>query len=124
MLISIKKSLILGSILLGMASTHVIAQAVPDWKEDGNTLSCVYAKDAPGKAVKSLPLPIYEKPNDAQPKLVIKDGGFVAFFAVSKQGNWVKLKGSSNSAPHFRDGQFAGYAKASDLYFAALRNCN
>lgn len=114
----------MASTLASVISTHAIAQAVPDWKENGSTLSCVYAKDAPGKGVKSLPLPIYERPNDAQPKMVIKDGGFVPFLAVSKQGNWVKIKGTPSSAPYFRDGQFAGYAKASDLIFAALRNCN
>lgn len=120
----LKNSLMLAFVLASVISANVIAQAVPDWREDGSTLSCVYAKDAPGKGVKSLPLPIYERPNDAQPKMVIKDGGFVPFLAVAKQGNWVKLKGTPSSAPYFRDGQFAGYAKASDLIFAALRNCN
>lgn len=102
-----------------------MAYAVPDWKEDGSTLGCVYAKTAPGKGLKNLPIAIYSQPNDAQPKLVIDNQkGFVAFLAVSKKGNWVKLKGAANSEPYFRDGQHAGYAKASELEWGALRNCN
>jgi len=91
--------------------TLVSAQNLSDWKEDGSTGSCGWAKSD---------ISFYAKPNDAQPiKKLNKDNNM--YWVVEKQGQWVKLRGTGGD---FLKGPFIGWVKLSQLQLGAFRNCN
>ena len=102
--------------LILMASAS--AQSVADFREDGSTGSCGWAKsDSRGNA---LPISIYGKPNDVSPlRTINRDTNF--YWVVEKQGNWVKLRGTGGE---FLKGPFIGWVKLQQLQLGAFRNCN
>jgi hypothetical protein len=102
--------------LVVMAS--VLAQSMADFREDGSTGSCGWAKsDSRGNA---LPISIYGKPNDVSPLRTINhDTNF--YWVVEKQGNWVKLRGTGGD---FLKGTFIGWVPIQQLKLGAFRNCN
>ena len=99
--------------------------AMPDWKEDGNTVACVWAKDipggrfVPGKGAPTVTLYVYADHrgkelttslvNDRRP-----------YRGVEKRGQFVKLKLAGDDA-HLN--QIVGWVKVDQLQFGALRNC-
>ena len=106
---TLSKSLCLMSLLTVI--TMASAQNVPDWKEDGSTGSCGWAKSA---------ISFYAKPNDPQPiKKLNQDNN--TYWLVEKQGQWVKLRGTGGE---FLKGPFIGWVKLSQLQLGAFRNCN
>jgi hypothetical protein len=102
--------------LILMASAS--AQSVADFREDGSTGSCGWAKsDSRGNA---LPISIYGKPNDVSPlRTINRDTNF--YWVVEKQGNWVKLRGTGGE---FLKGPFIGWVPIQQLQLGAFRNCN
>ena len=102
--------------LVVMAS--VLAQSMADFREDGSTGSCCWAKsDSRGNA---LPISIYGKPNDVSPlRTINRDTNF--YWVVEKQGNWVKLRGTGGD---FLKGPFIGWVPIQQLQLGAFRNCN
>ena len=100
--------------------------AMPDWKEGGNTLACVWAKDipggrfVPGKGAPTVTLYVYADHrgkelttslvNDRRP-----------YFGVEKRGQFVKLKLAGDDADL---NQIIGWVKVDQLQFGALRNCS
>jgi hypothetical protein len=117
-------------VLLSFAAVEAAAMA--DFGEDGHTVACGYNKTssrpAPGKrfgeagSVLNLPVPIYARAGDRQPKIVVRK--FISLLAVEKRGRWLKVVGTYGSAPYFKPNAFAGYVKENDLQWGALRNCS
>jgi hypothetical protein len=106
------------SFLTFFVMASVPAQSMADFREDGSSGSCGWAKsDSRGN---TLPISIYAKPNDANPlRTINKDNNF--YWVVEKQGNWVKLRGTGGE---FLKGPFIGWVKLQQLQLGAFRNCN
>jgi len=64
---------------------------------------------------------VFESPGAKQPLLILKMN--VALWAVEKRGKWLKLTGSSNSAPFQQDAEL-GWVLESEIQYQDLRNCN
>jgi hypothetical protein len=95
------------------------AQNLADFKEDGSTGSCGWAKQ--DKNGKTLPISIYASPNDSSPsKTINHDSNY--YWVVEKKGTWVKLR--ATGGPQFLNGPLVGWVKISQLQLGAFRNCN
>ena len=114
------QKLLIGFVAFLMVAV-VQAGDTKDWKEDGQTGACAWAKTAPGKSLRSLPLSIYTQPNLASPVVVLKNDQRY-YWAVEKRGPWVKLKLSQPNGP-FLDGPLVGWAQESQIEMGAFRNC-
>lgn len=112
-------------VLIALSALTMAAMAqsseVPDWKEDGHTGGCAWAKTAPGKSLQSLPLSIYTQANAASPAVVLKNDQRY-YWAVEKRGAWVKLKLSQPNGP-FMNGPFVGWVQESQIEIGPFRNC-
>ena len=99
--------------------------AMPDWKEDGNTVACVWAKDipggrfVPGKGAPTVTLYVYadQRGKELMTSLV---NDRRPYLGVEKRGQFVKLKLAGDDA-HLN--QIIGWVKVDQLQFGALRNC-
>ena len=122
------------TILISLAftlSTPITAQS-KDFSEGDNSVACGYAKTVttPGKKpgesgyIRNRPIPIYEKIGAQTPKQIINDNRHIAFLAIEKRGEWLKVKAAGMNNPLFSEGEFIGYVKEADLEWGALHNCS
>ncbi len=117
-----------------MLLTSVGHSQMSDWKEASGTVACGYAlsKPRPGKApgqpgyIQDIPFPIYAQPGDTKPKIMVTEqkAEGVYLIGVEKKGIWIKVRAAGSNNPMFKEGQFVGYVKESDLQWGALRNCS
>ena len=122
------------AIAVALLATNSDARGMRDWKEDGNTFACGYAKTSPKPkpgtkfgqpgSVQGLPIPVYEKPGDRSPKFVISGDETVPLLAVEKKRIWLKVTGSHASEPRFKHSEPVGFVKERDLEWGALHNCS
>lgn len=109
--------------IITLAVTALVhASDAPDWREDGHTGACAWAKTAPGKSMHSLPMSIYTQPN-ATSSAVVLNNDQRYYWAVEKRGPWVKLKLSQPNGP-FLNGPFVGWVQESQIEMGAFRNCS
>jgi hypothetical protein len=99
-----------GIFLLSLVTSNVDAQS--DWKEDGNTGACAWAK--------GNQIPIYFQLKTAKPDFQ-EDAQGKFYWAVEKQGNWIKLR--KNTANSFLNGPVLGWTLSSKVEFGSFRNC-
>ena len=100
-------------------ANSALAQNMSDWREDGSTGSCGWAKA--DKNGKTQPISIYASPKEASPiKTINQDPNY--YWVVEKQGSWVKLRATGGS--QFLNGPLVGWVKISQLQLGPFRNCN
>lgn len=100
---------------------YAVSSEATDWKEDGQTGGCAWAKTAADKSLRSLPISIFTQPNSSS-LVVVLNNDQRYYWAVEKRGPWVKLKLSQPNGP-FLNGPLVGWVQESQIEIGPFRNC-